>query len=986
MNIVTRFLFGALGFILAFVPHAVAEESDSVDRDYSSELPRIAPTEVADALATFSIIDGFTLQIAAAEPLIRDPVAVAFDEQGRMFVAEMTGYSERRDEIPGDVRLLTDTDGDGVYDHATTYATDIPWPVAVACYDGGIYVGAAPDILYFKDTNGDGVADTREVVYTGFKLNNVQGMLNSFNWGLDGRIHGSSSANGGDIVAPGVPDWKAVPLRGRDFAFDPRTHALATEAGGAQHGMSFDDWGRRFVCSNSDHIQLITYDDRYASRNPRLAAPPGRISIAEDGPAADVFRTSPVEPWRIVRTRLRVKGITPGLIEGGGRAAGYFTSATGVTIYRGDAWPEEYRGQAFIGDVGGNLVHRKVLVPEGATLVARRADPGREFLTSTDNWFRPVQFANAPDGTLYILDMYRETIEHPDSLPEVIKKHLDLSSGNDRGRIYRVAPQGFGPRVPPNLGAVGDSELVALLSHRNAWHRETAARLIYERQNIALAPRLAQAIQESGTDLGRMTALYALIGLEGADVALKRGAVAAALRDASPRVRQHAILLAEPWLKDSPELQAVLLGMTADPDPLLCLQLTFSLGEFEHPQRAEALAQLALQASDAWMRFAVLSSLRGDAVPVFTAYLSRAGDAAQKDMVLALAKQAQEVGPLGKGREAVRQFAEGLIANGQARTGRWLVLAMGEGLRDSELPEDQRLLSEAIASAIATLDDAAQSVEARVDALPFLEFAPYAVAAPALGALLVQNDAPELQAGAIGLLARFNESAVAETLIGAFAELGPRGRETAVEALFRRPTWTEALVSAMEAGRFIPRDLDSNRRQALLKHEDAGLRARAEALYAVAALSPRNEVVEAHQGVLSMKGDPGRGREIYQKNCAQCHRVKNEGFAVGPDLVTVAQSGAEKILTNILDPNREVNQQYINYTIDTKDLETFSGIVASETASSVTLKRAFGENVTILRDNIESMRSEKLSIMPEGLEQSLQPQDLADVIAFITAP
>lgn len=975
-------LFGLLALgPIAMVP---AEETDSVERDYSDELPRIAATEPADALKTFSIIDGFHLELAAAEPLVRDPVAMAFDEQGRMFVAEMTGYSEQREEIPGDVRLLSDTDGDGVYDHATTYATDIPWPVAVACYDGGIFVGAAPDILYFKDTDGDGVADTRQVVFTGFKLNNVQGMLNSFNWGLDHRIHGSSSANGGDIATVGAPGVELVALQGRDFFFDPKTLKIETEAGGAQHGMSFDDWGRRFVCSNSDHIQLITYEDRYAARNRGLAAPAGRISIAEDGPAADVFRRSPVEPWRIVRTRLRVKGITPGLIEGGGRASGYFTSATGVTIYRGDAWPEAFHGQAFIGDVGGNLVHRKVLVPEGTTLIARRADPGREFIASTDNWFRPVQFANAPDGTLYVADMYRETIEHPDSLPEVIKKHLDLSSGNDRGRIYRVAPTGFTHRPAPNLGVATTGELVDLLSHPNAWHRETAARLIYERQDAAAPAMLAKAVREATEPLGRMTALYGLLGQASADISLKLETVEAALQDASPRVRQHAIVLAEPWLSSNPALQDRLIAMADDPDPLLRYQLAFSLGEFEHPKRAEALARLAMDIADAWMRFAVLSSLKKDAVAVFELFLDGVGDGPDKEVTLALARQAIAMGSAGA--STVKAWAKLELEHLDGHIGRWLVLALGDSIRKSASPEDKQMLAEAVATARKVAIDPAHTVDDRIDAMPFLAYESFEAIAPALDGLLAQNEAPELQREAIAILTGFDAASVADILLARWANFGPRAREAAIEALFRRKPWLGALVVAMEADKFSPRDLDSNRRQALLKNDDAVLRARAEKLFSAGALQPRDEVVQAYQEVLAMAGDTARGHEIYLKNCAQCHRIKDEGFAVGPDLVTVAQSGAEKILTNILDPNREVNQQYVNYTVDTKDLDTISGIVTSDTASSVTLKRAFGESTTVLRSNIEGMRSEKLSIMPEGLEQTLKKQDLADVIAFITKP
>lgn len=976
-----RFAFLFLCIALPAWPQA---ETDSVERDYSSELPRIAPTEPKDALGTFTVHEDFQLQLVAAEPLVRDPVAVAFDEAGRMFVAEMTGYSEKRDEVPGDVRLLEDTDGDGVFDKGTTYATDIPWPVAVACYDGGIFVGAAPDILYFKDTDGDGVADVRRVVYSGFKLNNVQGMLNSFNWGLDHRIHGSSSANGGEIGQPEVAGAPVVALRGRDFAFDPRSLVMAAEAGGAQHGMSFDDWGRRFVCSNSDHIQLITYDDRYAARNPRLAAPGARISIAADGPAADVFRISPVEPWRIVRTRLRVKGITPGLIEGGGRAAGYFTSATGVTIYRGDAWPEAYRGQAFIGDVGGNLVHRKILDADGTVLSARRADTGREFIASTDIWFRPVQFANAPDGNLYILDMYREVIEHPDSLPPVIKKHLDLSSGSDRGRIYRIATKDFKAARIPNLGERSSAELVALLAHPNAWHRETAARLIHERQDASIARALAEMAVTCEAELGRLTALYALLGLEKADAELQRATVQAALEDSGGHVREHAILLSERWLKDAPELQAELLGMAKDAEPLVRFQLAFSLGEFDHAGRAAALAELALRAGDdARARFSVLASLRGDAVGVFTAYLDGLADGPDKEMLAALAQQAIAAG--GDGVETVKAAARTQLAGKDGRVGRWLVLALGDVIRKSDSAEDKKMLADAVATAVREVQDTANDTGVRVDAMPFLAYETYDAAAPVLGGVLARNEAPEVQRAAMSVLTGFGEAGVPEVLLSSWPSLGPAARGQAVEALFSRKAWTQALLGAMESGGFSPRDLDSTRVKALLNHADAEIQARAKQVLGGNVLKPREEVVQAHMDVLTMTGDRGRGHEIYAKNCAQCHKVKEEGFAVGPDLATVAQGGSEKILTNLLDPNREVNQQYVNYTVNTKDLETHTGIIAAESAASITLKRGFGETETILRSDIDEMHSEKLSIMPEGLEQTLSKQDLADLIAFLTS-
>src|SRR6185369_13118661 len=228
---------------------------------------------------------------------------------------------------------------------------------------------------------------------------------------------------------------------------------------------------------------------------------------------------------------------------GGGRASGYFTSATGIQIYRGDAFPEEFVGDAFIADVGSNLIHRKKVRRNGVALVAERpADEQKvEFITSTDLWFRPVQLANAPDGCLYLCDMYREVIEHPWSLPESIKKLIDLNSGNDRGRIYRIAPEGFKPRKPPQLGRATTAELVATLENRNAWHRETAARLLYERQDQAAVTLLVRLLQTSRVPLARLHALHALDGLG----ALKEAQLLTALNDADAAVREHGIKLAE---------------------------------------------------------------------------------------------------------------------------------------------------------------------------------------------------------------------------------------------------------------------------------------------------------------------------------------------------------------------------------------------------------------------------------------------------------
>ncbi|MEM9015991.1 MAG: PVC-type heme-binding CxxCH protein [Verrucomicrobiota bacterium] len=453
-----------------------------------SEFPPTPATEPEDALSTFEVAQGFHLRLVAHEPEVCDPIAMAFDEQGRAWVVEMRGYSERREEALGRVRLLEDTTGDGFFDRSIVFKDGLKWPTAILPYRDGVFVGATPDLFFFRDTDGDGVSDHERVVFTGFgggKLKlNMQALFNSFRWGPDNRVWGATAANGGTVTRPDDPAFGPVSLRGSDFSFDPEALDLRPENGTAQYGMSFDSFGRRFVCSNSRHLIWVAYERSQAPSNRWYSPPPALVDIPDDGAAAPVFRISPDEPWRVVRTRWRVAGVVKGIVEGGGRVSGYFTSATGVHLYWGNTFGDEFRNNAFIGDVGSNLVHRKVIRhrENSLGLVASRSDPDEktEFLRSRDNWFRPTSFATGPDGCLYITDMYRETIEHPWSLPEPIKRHLDLNSGWDRGRIYRVEPAAFTKPEIPNLSHASTAELRSLTNHPADWHRTSARRLLYQ--------------------------------------------------------------------------------------------------------------------------------------------------------------------------------------------------------------------------------------------------------------------------------------------------------------------------------------------------------------------------------------------------------------------------------------------------------------------------------------------------------------------------
>lgn len=956
----------------------------------TKDLPRLAPTEPTNALATFRIKPGFRLELVAAEPLVMDPVAMSFDENGRLFVVEMRDYSERRAEKLGRIRLLEDTDGDGHFDKSTVFAESLPWPTAVFCYNGGVFVGATPDILFFKDQNGDGVADEKRVVFTGFGKGverlNVQALLNSFNWGLDNRIHGATGPNGGSITSLNAPSAKPLELRGRDFSFDPRTLVMRAESGGSQHGLSFDSRGRKFVCSNSSHIQTVMYEDRYAGRNPFYAMPKALVEIAVDGGAAPVFRISPDEPWRVIRTQWRVAGKVSGPIEGGGKPSGYFTGATGVTIYRGNAFPDEFHDDAFIADCGSNLVHRKKVRPDGVTLKAERPadEQGVEFLASTDNWFRPVQFANGPEGALYIADMYREVIEHPWSLPESIKKHLDLNSGNDRGRIYRIVPEGFTQPLRPHLGKASTSNLVATLENANGWHRDTAARLLYERQDKLAVPALEKLLERSKSPLAKLHALHLL-----SQSALTERHLLRALADGDETVRAQAVSLSEPFLhlaERRKKLEEKLLTLTNDASALVRYQLAFTLGEgWYSPGKIKALAGIALRDVDSpWVQAAVLSSLKrgaGDMFGLLSAETSFCSARAGQDF---LGELVTLIGANHQGHEMDQVFGFLFRLEDQA-----LILslagALGEGLQRTggSLATTGQKWQSLFELARRAVKDPQQPQAVRIQAIHLLGLARYADVSTNLLPLLDPRQAQSVQSAVMASLARFSGPQVAADLLKSWPMLSPQLRSEAVTVMLRRPERTAELLAALEQGQLVLSELNAAQIDSLRQQRDSGLRQRAIKVLGAPKATPKQDLINTFLPALKLSGDAAVGETIYLNRCASCHRLADKGHALGPDLATVRSAGKEKVLVSILDPNRDVTPNYLNYAIETKDGDSLNGIIGNETAASVTLRQANGSDTTVPRASIVRMESTGRSLMPEGLEAGLGPQELADLLEFI---
>jgi putative membrane-bound dehydrogenase-like protein len=992
----------SLGVLCAFASQAVGADAlksttthgekygppkNAVSVDAAKDLPRYPAVEPKDAIATWQVKHGFRLELAAQEPQVRDPIAICFDQRGRMFVCEMIDYSEMRDASPhlGRISMLEDKDGDGTFETSSVFADDLPWPTGLIFANGGLYVGATPDIWFFKDGDGDGRAEVREKVFTGFgtglKLLNVQGLLNSFQWGQDNRIHVlAGGGNRGLITCPKRPERPAQELGGQDFWFDPRTLEFGLEAGGAQYGMSFDNYGRKFGCSNSDHLQTWLYDGKYAVRNPAAPMPPARASIAADGGAAEVFRISPDEPWRIIRTRWRIAGVVRGSVEGGGRVSGYFTGATGTTIYRGDAYGSDFVNNSFTGDAGGQLVHRKIIraAEDGIGLVGERPadERGFEFAASKDTWVRVVNFANAPDGCLHVCDMYREVIEHPWSIPDEIKQHLDLNSGNDRGRIYRIVPDPFLKRrgTKVNLAEASPEELVKTLGHANGWHRDTAQRLLYERQDRSAVPLLNQTL-EGDNPLAKLHALGALAGMK----ALDNQVLIRALGDGDRHVRERALALCAQF--PEPVVQAML-RLRDDPAPRVRFRLALTLGQLSAEQAAPALAEIARNnPGNPWITAAILS-----APP---AHLRAVYDRTRSSGLLEKAESAALAGALirvNAGSTDPNGLRE-LIAFVSAQPRVDFIRALAEGLQRAGktivAADSEQRLGAVFADAAVTAIKSGANESARIEAIELLGFTTSREATAALTQCLAKGQLDAIQTAAIKILARRSSPDITKALLESWTDYRTTAREAALSALIGREDRAAALLDAVSAGRIPAAEFTASQVQNLVQHKSPKIAAQARTALAAVVPPTREEVVAKFRPALTTDGDGTRGQMQYTTRCLVCHRANGQGLAVGPDLVTVKSKGRDALLTAILEPHKEVASQFIAYTVHTRDGQTVTGIIARDDASSMTLRMIGGAEVPLPRTNIASSSSSGQSLMPEGLETGMTVQDMADLLTFI---
>jgi putative membrane-bound dehydrogenase-like protein len=950
--------------------------------------PPLTPKE---AVKHFRLTDGLRIELVAAEPQIESPVAIAFDEDARLWVVEMRDYPNG--PAPGKppegrIRVLEDRDDDGYYEHSRVFADELLFANGLLPWRGGVIVTAAPHIIYLKDTDGDGKADLRDILYEGFAVQNPQLRVSHPVLGLDNWVYAANGLRGGKVIRARPPlapegrgvggEGKPVSLAGMDFRFDPLGDRHEAISGMGQFGNTFDAWGRRFVCDNRHHLRHIVIENRYLKRNPYLAVPGvvEDISELEDGPLSSGGKIYPLSKnWT-----------TSSLHEG------RFTAACGVFVYQGSLLPKAFRGSAFTCDPTGNLVHQEILEPRGATFRSRPAQKGKEFLATPDDWFRPVFLAHGPDDALYVVDMYRAVIEHPEFMPPELKNRPDLTLGKDKGRIWRIVPARLEVEEPvPRLGRLRSKELVPLLERRQAWVRSTAQRLLLERQDQAAVPLLREMV----LDFSQPRAIVQAAWLLEAFGALEEASILRLLRHEQPRVREHGVLLAEPRLAKAKALQDTVVSLAGDADPRVRFQVALSLGQWQDDRILEPLKEIALRDGEhKWTRFAVAS-----AVPTRAGALLRGLFAPGKTEPSRLLMM-QELAALVGARRDPEEVSDLLKQLVSPRYPHRFGLAVLNGLADGmtrrgtqlsaflrTLPEKSRGGVEETYGFLERLSgiaiDGKRDTKERLSAVRLLSHAPWPAAEPLLTKLLTDEPVQEIRLAAVRAVAAHGRPEVPGLLMKSWASYTPAVRREVLEAMVQQPARLRFLLDEIEAKRLKPGDLDPLRTRQLINHSNLDIRERATRLLRDSLPAERKTVLARYQESLKLKGDPQRGKEIFKANCATCHRVAGIGTDVGPDIGDTRTKTLEALLTDILNPNQAIDNNYVNYVLTTKSGKIITGAIAAETAASVTLRRAEGQADVVLREDIDEIASSGVSLMPEGLEKTITVPQMADLLAFL---
>jgi len=959
----------------------------------SAQLPRVIPhaqdhlpneaMSPEDAVKRMTVPEGFRVEIVASEPEIVNPVAMTFDERGRIWITESLEYPRRRAGVGRDrIKILEDTDGDGKADKFTIFAEGLNIPSGIAVGHGGVWVANSPDLLFLQDTDGDGKADKREVIVSGFGRSDTHELPNSLSWGPDGWLYGWN----------GVFNPSSIAYRGKTYDFTcaifrihPKTRDFELYCEGTSNpwGLAWDREGSAFASACViDHLWHLTETGYYHRQG---------------GPY-------PPFTWKI-----------ESIVDHEHQKAAY----CGLHFYDSDTYPEKYRERLFMGNIHGDCVNVDQLQRKGSTYVALK-EP--DFLSANDAWFMPVSQKTGPDGSLYILDWYDQYHCYQDANRD--------PGGIDRlkGRLYRVRYQETPRRTGFDLSKKTDDELVALLGSGNGYDRETAQRLLAERETLPINAKLqANALDASLPRRTRMHSLWALISRAAPDPDF----LLALLSDNDSGFRAWGVRAAGNARKVDRRVLEKIVAMARDSSPDVQLQVAIASRKVEGIDAIPLLLEVASNCRDdslipkiVWQN---LQPLIGDSAEKFSAALDTIGQTPGPGFQAILPRALERL-VSGKvpNAKAVVSLLKRLILARQWDSTKQAIDAISSRIRERSLDrvdslairdEVQGLLTRPETSEVPReISDDLQILLAYWGVAPSIELAklrfeskstPESSRLRALDALIFaaeirpvlnqvraaltgshRGGSVEFRGKVLSALGALESPDVAPIVLEMYPGLEPELKPRAVELLSQRPAWSLALLDAIGAGKVAASAVNLNQARKLQASRDPKVVAAAKLRLGIVreGRNPQREQVirQMKQFLDANPGDPFAGKAVFTRVCAQCHKIYGEGQDVGPEISQNGRASFDQLLSNVFDPSLVIGLSYQGTTVATSDGRVLTGLVVEDNAQRIVLKLQGGKVESLARAQVEEVKVSSLSLMPEDLEKQLKPQELADLFAFIT--
>ncbi|MDF1843615.1 MAG: c-type cytochrome [Rubripirellula sp.] len=942
----------------------------------------------------------------------------------------------------GVVKMLRDTNGDGQMDESVIWADDLPACYGIVAARGGVIVTCAPDIVYLADLDHDGKPDVRETLLTGFRKRVMERGINNPRWGLDNWIYVGGGGEGGEITGPKLA--KPFLLGNTDFRIKSDGSAIEAVNGRVgTFGMTINDIGDRFPASGG---QPATYalplPYRYLRRNPFVETPATNQQATNYHRG---FRISDPHPWRVRRRQdpawIKFYGDreTDSNYFSGGCSNEVYSDPLFPTSFRGNL----FYCEPSLNMIHRCILERDGSGYRGRRAAEEQAS---EFLASTDQWFRPMNLRVGPDGALYIVDMYREIIEDYSAIPRFLQQQYGLDKGGDHGRIWRLRPQQHSfPTAPDNfrLSDFEDQQLADLIGSPYRWIRQTASRLLMERKSTTVAPTLRKMVQPKTAGPNCITALATLQGIG----LLSSADVSRALKHPHYGVRIHALRTSESILAKDPAWVDQIASLQHDPDPTVRLQLAMTLGESHSARMASqevttnqdtaanVLSNLAEQhPRQQWMQTAILSSAIHHAENILghllrnssaiSPIISPPTDASTANPLikpLAATLAAQRDGsalghllsnlltcPPPSQRETLQGLLAGLSRgnepapnsqNGYAPLLRLIqstdadVQNLATKLAGILPMANDQQLQKLFKQAADIVGDETANLPIRLQSLETLASAPTDVLIPSVGPLLDSRQPPEIQQAAAKTLNASTDPQAGTVLIANWDSNTPATRKAIIDAMLARIERQSILLDAIERGIVGMDELSDLQREQLIASHDTNIAQRAKQQTSTPNDQEIEQRLERYRSALAKtptagqltEGQPDirKGMTLYRKHCLMCHSLNDEGHQVGPHLGTIVNRPDETLLMDLLDPSGRIEPEYRSYLVITKDGRAVAGLLASETATGVVLRRENGLSQSVLRTDIDQIKAAEVSLMPGNLHEQLTPTDLANLISFL---